>query len=403
MFSRQVSPPMLLLLLSVAVFLNSLSLLVLGPLLVEIAEEFNTSVATIGQIGGAIAIPWAVTAPLAGPVSDTYGRRLLLLSGLMLLGLGVLGSGLAWNNGSLLAFRLLTGVGAAMIPPNCIAAVADVFPAEGRGKAIGWLLSAFGIGAAFGVGMVAFLFDVGGWRLPFYVIGASVMVLWILLWVWFPPSQRQPGQTLSFISHYKEVGTNATIRYALVVNALLQMVFFGVFSYLAARLIQTYGMEAGEIVLPLTLAGLGVIAGGFIGGRVAGHRHRLVLLAIAALVSGLLAVLIFVAPVSPWPTVVLALVVGSMTTIASVVTPALLIELAGRARSTAAGIFAFSNQIGVFGGASIGGAMLALGGFPLVGFFCLGMAIVAAAVVRIKVRDSAEFLEQIALRESKSA
>ena len=69
---------------------------------------------------------------------------------------------------------------------------------------------------------------------------------------------------------------------------------------------------------------------------------------------------------------------------------------------TATGLFAVSNQIGLIGGASIGGAMLALGGFPVVGFFGLVAAVLAAVVVRVKVRDSEEFLEQVALRDSEA-
>ena len=63
-------------------------------------------------------------------------------------------------------------------------------------------------------------------------------------------------------------------------------------------------------------------------------------------------------------------------------------ELAGNSRSTATGMFAVSNQVGAFGGASIGGAMLALAGVPAVGFFWPSAAILAAVVVRVKVRDS---------------
>ena len=182
------------------------------------------------------------------------------------------------------------------------------------------------------------------------------------------------------------------------------MAFLGVFSYLAANLIQTYGMTAGETVLPLALAGFGVIAGGFIGGRIADYRRRLTFLAIAAaiaaLLGGLLAVLAFVGPVSPWLTVALAFGVATSVRISSSITPTLLLELAGSSRTTATGMFAVSNQVGFLGGASIGGAMLAMGGFPMVGFFCLGAAGVGGAVVLLKVRDSAEFLERIALREA---
>jgi len=103
---------------------------------------FQTSVAVVGQLAEATAITWAITAPLAGPVAAAYGRRrLLLMAG------GLLGSVLAWNYGSLLACRLFTGVGVALIPPNAIALIADAVPPEARGTAIGWLISTSGVGA----------------------------------------------------------------------------------------------------------------------------------------------------------------------------------------------------------------------------------------------------------------
>jgi hypothetical protein len=48
-----------------------------------------------------------------------------------------------------------------------------------------------------------------------------------------------------------------------------------------------------------------------------------------------------------------------------------------------------SNQLGVFGGAAVGGLVLAVGGFPPVGLCCLGGAVLAAAVVHLKVQDAA--------------
>ncbi len=193
-----------------------------------------------------------------------------------------------------------------------------------------------------------------------------------------------------------------TIWYVLTANALLQMAFLGVFSYLAANLIQTYGMTVGETVLPLTLAGLGVIAGGLIGGRIADSRRRLSLLTLAASLGGLLAVLVFVGTVSPWLTVAFAFGVTASLRVSSSITPTLLLELADSFRSTATGMFAVSNQVGVFGGASIGGVMIALGGFPMVEIFCLGAAGVGGALVLLKVRNSAGFLEPIALQEANS-
>ena len=100
-------------------------------------------------------------------MSDTYGRRGVALSGMLLMTLGLLGSALAWDFPSLLVFRILSGAGAAMIPANSMAAVADYFPPEQRGKAVGWLFSSSWISVVVGVPLVALAAGLGGWKLTF--------------------------------------------------------------------------------------------------------------------------------------------------------------------------------------------------------------------------------------------
>src|SRR5262245_48082234 len=226
MTSQQTSPTVLLILLCAAVFLPAVTVLMLGPLLVTLAHAFQTSVAVVGQLGSATAITWGLTAPLAGPISDAYGRRRMLLTGLLLLAVGLLGSTLAWHYESLLACRLLTGVGAALVPPNSVAAVADLFPPTERGKALGWLLSAGGVGAAVGVPLVALLLGTGGWQLPFVVLGTASLGMGLLVWHWFP-RQQQPRQSLAFCAHYREVSAHAMFWYVLLANAFQQMAAFG--------------------------------------------------------------------------------------------------------------------------------------------------------------------------------
>ena len=148
MTERTTSTTLVLFLLCSVVFLAMVALVMLGPLLVELAEEFNTSVAVTGQLIAATAISWAIVAPLVGPVSDTLGRRPVILSGMGLLVVGLLGSALAWDLGSLIAFRVITGVGLAPIAPSSIATAADIFSAERRGRAIGMIAAAVGVGPA---------------------------------------------------------------------------------------------------------------------------------------------------------------------------------------------------------------------------------------------------------------
>ena len=136
--------------------------------------------------------------------------------------------------------------------------------------------------------------------------------------------------------------------------------------------------------------------GSFIGGRAAGLTRRLPVVTVSLAFGGLVAALVFITKASPWATVALASGVGAFLVMSWPVTSVLLIELAGRSRATALGLFAFSNQAGNVVGASLGGLMLALGGFPLVGIFCLGAAVTAAVVIRLKVRKSAEFVQRTA-------
>ena len=124
--------------------------------------------------------------------------------------------------------------------------------------------------------------------------------------------------------------------------------------------------------------------------------HRLLLVSAAFLVGGLMAVLVFTTGPSPWATVALASGVAGLLLMSWPVTATLLTDLAGRSRATALGLFAVSNQAGTVVGVSIGGLMLALGGFSLVGVFCLGAAVIAAGVMRLRVRESAEFVQRMA-------
>ena len=99
---------------AVALFLTNTVALMLGPLLVEIAREFDTSVAVAGQLFAATFASWAIFAPLVGPISDSFGRRPVALTGLSLMGSCVLAAAFAPNIIVLMALLAGTGLGGAI-------------------------------------------------------------------------------------------------------------------------------------------------------------------------------------------------------------------------------------------------------------------------------------------------
>ena len=384
----------LMLLLGAAIVLARTVSLMLAPLLVDLAREFDTSVAVTGQLAAATFIAWGIVAPLVGPVSDTYGRRVVALSGMLLMALGLLGSALAWDFPSLLVFRILSGAGAAMIPPNSMAAIADHFPPEQRGKAVGWLFSSSWVGVVVGVPLVALSAGLGGWQVPFYVVGGLSLLVWVLLWKWLPRSPRQTGASLAFLSRFREVSSKES-WYVLGANVLQQTTFFGLVGYLPAYLIQTYGLRIEETALPLAVLGAGAMAGSMAGGFVAVRPQRLVLTSLILVACGLGTGVAFNLVVSQWTTVGIAVAVTCLLALPLPVLMTLMMELAGGSKATATGMFGASNQLGGVGGSSLGGLVLSLGGFPLVGVFCMTAALLGATMVRVKVRNSAEFNQQV--------
>jgi predicted MFS family arabinose efflux permease len=186
------------------------------------------------------------------------------------------------------------------------------------------------------------------------------------------------------------------IWHVLGANALYQAAAFGLFTYLATFLIRTYGMRAGDTALPLALALLGAMLGSVLGGMVAGRAWRIAGVALTLGGGGMLGGMAFMVGVSPWLTVLLASAGAVLLTVFEPVTWTLTAELAGESRATANGMLATSNQLGAMTGASVGGVVLAFGGFSLVGVFCLSAAVVSALVIGAKVRGIGAVRAQVA-------
>ena len=388
MTQSKTSPRLFVALLAAAVFLARTVALMLGPLLVALAAAFHTSVAAAGQLAAAINLSWAITALFVGPVSDTYGRRRVGLTGLLVMTVGVCGLRPRLELRRVARVPpVLTGVGAAMIPPNSMATIADHFPPERRGRPISILLGASFLGPVLAIPLIALLGDLGGWRLPFGVVGGLCALLWGINWVCWPQQARPQGKPVAFVARFAAVGRTAGIWHVLGANVLYQTAAFGLFTYLAAFLIHTYGMRTGDTAFPLALVLLGALLGSQVGGAVAGRAWRIGGVAVALAGGGMLVGVSFLAGVSLWFTVLVAFAGAVLLTIFEPVSWVLTAELAGEYRATAkAGMFAAGNQLGAATGASVGGVALAAGGFSLVGLFCLGAALVAALVIGARVR-----------------
>ncbi|MCH7736994.1 MAG: MFS transporter [Chloroflexi bacterium] len=366
-----------------AMFLVQNVSLMLAPLLVELAAEFDVSVAAAGQLAAATFGAWAVSVISVGPISDSFGRRPVAVAGLTLLSISVLASAFAPTFGVLLGLRVMTGLSGGLIPPNSMAAVADVVAPAKRARAFGLLMAFAALSGVIGVPMVAVVASAGGWRVPFLVIGSLLLICAVLHWFWYPKSQRPEAGSFSFISRYKQMAGIGLFRTALAANFLQRVAFYGTFSYLAAFLISEHGFSVGATAAPLSIVGVGVVVGSFMAGSVVASKRRAQVVAGCAIAGGLASLVLFSFDITAWGAVGVALIGITFISVGWPTFLAISTEISGSSQATAVGMLGASNQLGGVGGAALGGAVLALGGFSAVGFLCLGVALVSAVVLQL--------------------
>ncbi len=148
----------------------------------QIAESLNLSQIELSWIQNAYVIAFGGFLLLGGRMSDVYGRRILLSAALIVFGIGSVGTGLAFDDFSIIIFRFVQGAGAALMAPAALALIMDYFTGQKRVKAVAWYSSISGIGMCFGLLVGGAITDWLSWRYGFFLnIPLVILMLWITL------------------------------------------------------------------------------------------------------------------------------------------------------------------------------------------------------------------------------
>lgn len=167
--------------LSFALALISLDNTIVNVALPSLQEELNATTAQLQWIVDAYSVLFAGTLLLAGSLGDRFGRRRVLVIGLIIFGAGSLAAGAAPNADVLIACRALMGIGGAFIMPSTLSILVQTFTVPGeRAQAIGIWAAVAGVGVAIGPIAGGALLEHFTWHAVFLVNPPLVVVALIL-------------------------------------------------------------------------------------------------------------------------------------------------------------------------------------------------------------------------------
>ena len=270
--------------------------------------------------GLAFALIYSVAGLPLGRVADLWPRRRVILIGVSLWTLATLACGLAQSFGALFASRVFVGIGEAMLAPAVISMLADYFPPERRGKAIGLFLMGMVIGGGTAIGIgggllqaadngvfahVPFLGGLESWRVTLIVLGVAGFGMSALVLAVREP-RRHSGASDGAHARWTlaQVIAGFVERRGVLLPLYLGMALmsigdFGLLSWTPTLLSRRFGMEPGQIGVliggtSIVAAVVGVIGAGMLADRASarnGIRGRLVItgaLAAPALIGALI-------------------------------------------------------------------------------------------------------------------
>lgn len=183
--------------LMLTVFVDMIGFLIVLPLLPFYAEKLGADPFKVGALVSAFAVAQMASSPMWGRLSDRYGRRPMILGGLLIsAGAYVLfeSADTVWI---LFLSRFVQGAGAGTVGV-VQAYVSDSVPSRDRAKALGWLTAATSAGVMVGpaIGSLSAAYGLIG---PGYLAAILCVLNVVFAWWWLPESSpsRPPGQKAS--------------------------------------------------------------------------------------------------------------------------------------------------------------------------------------------------------------
>jgi MFS family permease len=235
-----------------AVFMASLGIGILAPILPVYVDQFSISALMLGIIFGSYSAARTLLMPIVGSLSDRFGHRVFILSGLLLFTIVSPFYTLAANPLQLIVVRFTHGIAGAMLMPVAMSAIGNLSPPGKEAFIMGSFTSAFFAGLGFGPLIGGYMRDAYSTTAAFYSMG--VLSCFALLFTFLALPRIPSGNESKKRRKAEEVGSGGgTTRNFLLDPALSGLLFF--------RFTRAIGIGLVWVIMPLfAVKSLGISA-----------------------------------------------------------------------------------------------------------------------------------------------
>ena len=224
------------------------------PLLPVYATQMGATGYQLGLIFSAFALARSILLPAVGYLSDTYGRRIFMLIGLMIYSMIAVAFALVNSVNQLIFCRLIQGAGAAMVIPIARAYAGDMAPPGQEGQTMGHFNMAFFGGLACGPWIGGYIKDFFGIHAAFYSMACLVLIGFFLSWFSLPRSgsgftSRQNERKISYLTMIRNPSISAMFifRFGSIIGLGMNWAFLPLYGH------TKIGLSGGKIGILVSL------------------------------------------------------------------------------------------------------------------------------------------------------
>jgi len=170
---------LVIILLALTQFTVVLDFMVMSPLGDMLMKSMELTTSQFGFAVSAYAFSAGISGLLTAGFADRFDRKKLLLFFYIGFIAGTLFCGLANSYPLLIAARIITGLFGGVIGSISLAIVADLFPLQQRGRAMGFMQMGFGASQVLGIPISLYIANHWGWQSPFIMIVGLATIIWL--------------------------------------------------------------------------------------------------------------------------------------------------------------------------------------------------------------------------------